>query len=255
MPDTRSAKERIRQRLISIDPERVKSFTTRNPHLENIDTSLGAKEEDLQAEQIIKEGIATKEIIEACIALPKGNLGNAHSMFHALQECSRQDRHFLILEDDVTVHPNIYSFIRDRWQEIKDADFLALGANTDAFICFEAVKGMRLGAVFFEKEDKHPSHSRINTILSSCNIKNTAIHKLHNMFGTCAFLVSPDGARKLTEQAFPLDSRPVEIPLLPHLLLGVSFDRRINSVLKHIDARICIPFLAMTPNNAKSSRV
>lgn len=216
---------------------------------------LGTKEEELTAEQIFEEGIATEEIIEACKAIPKGNLGNAHSIFHALRECSKQGKHFLILEDDVTVHPDIYSFIHDRWQDIKDADFLALGANTDAAICFEAVKGMRLSSVFLEEEDKHPSYSRINAILNSFSGENVATYKLHNMFGTCAFLVSPDGARKLTEQAFPLDSHPVKIPLLPHLLLGVSFDRRINSVLQHIDARICLPFLAMTPNDSKSSRI
>ena len=241
-------------KLISISPDRVEAFKQRNPHIKSIDATLGVREEDLDPEQIAAAGIATREIIEAIKNEPKGNIGNAHSMFHIFNKCIAEGRHTLVMEDDATLHAETDRYLTENWQDVKELDFLALGANTDAVICFEPTRGMKLSGVFLNEEDKHPGYDRIRKILDSFPARKAGLYKLHNMFGTCAFLVSPNGAGKLLQKAFPLDSTPIDIPLLPHRLLGVSFDRRMNAFLGEIDARICMPFLAMTPNDSKSER-
>jgi glycosyl transferase, family 25 len=226
----------------------------RNPHLPIENMRLGVKEDDLSAEEIESSGLATSELVEASKSAPKGSIGNAHSMFHALRECAEGKEHYLVLEDDAIIHPEIVQFLADRWSCIESVDFLALGANTDAVICFEPVAGMKFSGLYLDEADRHPGYERIGGIFNSFSKEDVGLHKVHNMFGTCAYLVSPAGARKLLEKAFPLDMSPIEIPLLSHRLLGISFDRRINAFLGEINAQICMPFMAMTPNDSKSAR-
>lgn len=238
-------------KLISIDSERIANFKKRNPHIRIDDEKLGAKEERLSPNEI--EMIASTEIAEAAKRF-KGSIGNAHSIFWELQECAGQEKNYLILEDDVTIHPHAIEFLEENWEKISAVDFLALGANTNAPITFEPICGMRFSGVFLRAIDKHPSYSRIEGILRTYSHAEVSIYRLHKMLGTCAFMVSPSGAQKLLNKAFPLDSTPIDIPLLSHRLIGISFDRRINAILETIDAKICIPFLAITPNDAKSQR-
>ncbi|NBW42189.1 hypothetical protein EBR25_14550 [bacterium] len=238
-------------KLISIDTIRIADFKKRNPHIRIDDERLGAREEDLSPKET--EAICTTQLAEAAKAV-KGSIGNAHSMFRALEECAEQEKNYLILEDDVSLHPNAIDFLLENWEKVSAVDFMALGANTDAPITFEPIFGMKFSGKFLQTADHHPSYRRIEAIFRAYSHAEVSIYKLQKMFGTCAFMVSPTGARKLLSKAFPLDLTPIDIPLLPRRLLGISFDRRINAILESIDARICIPFLAITPNNNKSQR-
>jgi GR25 family glycosyltransferase involved in LPS biosynthesis len=238
-------------KLISIDPKRIDEFKKRNPHIRIDDERLGTKEEHLSAEEI--EVICSSELAKVAKA-SKGSIGNAHSIFQALKECAEQQSNYLILEDDVTLHPNTLNFLSKNWGKVSTADFIALGVNTDAPITFEPIREMKFSGAFMHASDKHPSYRRIGEIFHTYSHAEVSIFRLHNMFGTCAFMVSPLGARKLLSKAFPLNSNPIQVPLLPHPLLGISFDRRLNAILGSIDARICIPFLAITPNDTKSQR-
>ena len=241
----------LKTKLISIDPKRIADFKQRNPHIRIDDERLGVKEEELSPKEI--EAVCSTEIAEAAKA-HKGSIGNAHSMFKVLQECAEQQKNYLILEDDVTLHPNTLDFLSDNWEKAGTADFIALGANTDAPITFEPICKMMLSGVFLRATDQHPSYSRIDAIFRTYSHAEVSIFGLQKMFGSCAFMVSPSGAQKLLRKAFPLDSKPIYIPLLPHRLIGISFDRKLNAILESIDAKICLPFLAMTPNDSKSQR-
>ena len=238
-------------KLISIDPIRTAQFKERNPHIRIDDERPGTKEEHLSPKEI--EEICSTEIVKAAKER-KGSIGNAHSILKALKKCAEQEKNYLILEDDVTLHPNILDFLSENWKKVSTADFIALGANTDAPITFEPIHGMRFSGAFLHAADQHPSYSRIDAIFHTYSHAKVSTFRLHKMFGTCAFMVSPPGAQKLLSEVFPLNSKLIQVPLLPHLLLGTSFDRRLNAILESIDARICIPFLAMTPNNTKSQR-
>jgi hypothetical protein len=113
---------------------------------------------------------------------------------------------------------------------------------------------MRFSGAFLRAIDKHPSYSRIEETLRAYSQTEVSIYGLQNMFGTCAFMISPSGALKFLDKAFPLDSTPINVPLVTDRMIGISFDRRMNAILESIDAKICIPFLAITPNDTKSQR-
>ena len=241
----------LKTRLISISRERTQEFELRNPHIKIDNFSFGIKEEELKEEEI--DLIATKAITKLAKKVP-GSIGNAHSIFCILKECISEDIHYLILEDDTQIHPNINEFIINDWEMIKKLDVLLLGGNTNSPITFEILNGMPLSGVFSGKKDKHPSYERINKIFSKTLIQDIKTYKLNNIFGSHAWIVSPRGAKKLIKNCFPLDIQPINIPLFLKSLSGISFDRRWNSTLGIIDARICIPFLALTPNLNKTSR-
>jgi len=241
----------LKARLITIDAQRAEAFKRRNPFLPFVDITPGTKEELIAPDELA--AIATHDIVVAAKEC-RGSIGNAHSIYHILQACIADNMHYLILEDDVTLHPELPEYLIANWAEISSLDFLALGTNTDAPITFEPMNGMRFSGMFLQPEDRHPSESRIVEILSSYPRSAITLFKVHKMFGTCAFMVSPSGARKLLDAAFPLDSTPIDVPLLPHRLLAISFDRKLNSVLEVLDAKICMPFLAISPNDTKSQR-
>ena len=238
--------------IISIDKQRLDDFSRRNIQIEMGTQPLGVKEEKLSEREI--HPIATPELANIA-RQKKGSLGNAHSIYAILKECISDNRPRLILEDDTQLHPNLSNFISENWHSIKNLDILVLGGNTDAVMTFEAINGMPISALFTQKEDQHPDYSRISKIFSTTPITRTTIYKLHKIFGSHAWIVSPKGAKKLIERCFPLDITPIDIPLLAHKLIGISFDRRWNAVLREMEAGICIPFLAMTPNNSQSNRI
>ena len=236
--------------VISINQQRLGQFSQRNIHIEMRGQTLGTKEEELSEKEL--DTIATPDLIKLARQV-KGSLGNAHSIMIALKECISENRHRLILEDDTQLHPELSSFIDENWNYIKNLDVLVLGGNTDAAITFEAISGMPMSGIFTRDEDRYPDYQRINDIFKATPSAKATIYKLHKIFGSHAWITSPKGAQKLIESCFPLDTRPIEIPLLPHKVLGISFDRRWNSTLGELDAGICIPFLALTPNNEKIS--
>lgn len=247
----RSISNIVKTRLISISQERYEDFLFRNPQI-HIDKFLpGIREEELSKNEI--DEIAISSLASLAREMP-GSIGNAHSIFWILKECISEDIHQLILEDDTQIHPHINEFIINSWETVKNFDVLLLGGNTDAPISFEALNGMTLSGVFLKQEDRHPSYERIEKIFSRNSIQDVSTYKLKNIFGSHAWIVSPQGAKKLIENCFPLDMQPIKIPLLNNNLLGISFDRRWNSILGKIDAGVCLPFLALTPNNSKTPR-
>lgn len=239
----------LKTRLISISQERTEEFGLRNPHIKIDNFSFGIKEEELNEEDLYL--IATKDLVKLAKKIP-GSLGNAHSIFWILKECISEDVHYLIMEDDTQIHPNFNEFIINSWEIIKNLDLLLLGGNTNSPITFEIINGMPLSGLFLEEKDKHPSYEQINKIFSKSSIKDIKTYKLNNVFGSHAWIVSPKGAKKLIKDCFPLNVQPINVPLFVNSLIGISFDRRWNSILGILNARICIPFLALTPNNEKS---
>ena len=76
---------------------------------------------------------------------------------------------------------------------------------------------------------------------------NTTIAKLNFCFGTSAYIIHPNGAKKLKETVFPLDNRVINIPFLNNLMC-FSIDCMMNSIYKDILAYVCIIPFVITPH-------
>ena len=80
------------------------------------------------------------------------------------------------------------------------------------------------------------------------------MHRLIKAFGFCAYFISPNGAKKLNAKLFPLSLVTTKIPLITNQMPATTIDRAGCREYSQLDAFICQPFLAYTPNTDSSTR-
>ena len=131
------------------------------------------------------------------------------------------------------------------------ADICLFGVNTDSILKRTSQSNLTTLSLF---EPKNPTPRWIRAALSKTDIRNVEIHKLEKAFGCCAYFVSPKGAHRLDTQIFPLSLKTTNIPLITDKMPLISIDRSGCSIYSQMDALICEPFLAYTPNINSSTK-
>ena len=156
------------------------------------------------------------------------------------------------MEDDCYTHPKINHFIAEKLERLMSADICFFGINTDSILQTISSSNLSRLSLF---NPKHPSPDWIYAALSKTDIRNVEMHKLEKAFGTCAYFVSPKGAQRLNQMIFPLSLKTTDIPLISPKMPAVSIDRSGNSIYSKLDALVCEPFLAYTPNTDSSTKI
>jgi GR25 family glycosyltransferase involved in LPS biosynthesis len=172
-------------------------------------------------------------------------VGNAASHRAIWAKVSKQEKCHLILEDDCYTHPRIADFITENLAYLTGSDICLFGANTDSIMLSVAPTGLTTLSMF---GPKYPSHEWIKAALANTRTERVELHKLLKALGTCAYLISPNGARKLSSKLFPLSLETTNIPLITDRMPAISIDRAGCRIYPDIKAYICHPFLAYTPN-------
>jgi hypothetical protein len=131
------------------------------------------------------------------------------------------------------------------------ADICLFGINTDSILQRTSPSNLTILSLF---EPKNPSPSWIRSAISKTDIRNVEMHKLEKAFGTCAYFISPKGAQRLGAQIFPLSLKTTKIPLITDKMPASSIDRSGCSIYSQLEAFICEPFLAYTPNIDSSTK-
>ena len=230
---------------ITLDPEgkRYQTFLENNNHLE-IKTFQGIKGRDLQKEEIVNQGLATEDLVFSAL-LKYGLVGNAASHRAIWRRVIKENRCFLILEDDCYTHPRVADFINDKLMALMNFDICFLGINTDSILQSISPVGLNMVTIF---DPKHPNEKWIRDAFSKTCIEEVALHRLIKSFGYCAYFISPTGAKKLSTEIFPLSLATTNIPLVSNKMPATSVDRAANSVYSKLQTFVCQPFLAYTPN-------
>jgi len=236
---------------ITLDPKgsRYKAFLKNNKHL-TIKTFQGVKGLDLTKQEIIRRGIATKELVNSPF-LKFGLIGNAASHRAVWEKSSKENKCHLVLEDDCLTHPGIADFIDKNFTKLMNLDICQFGLNTDSILQSISPAGLNCLTLF---NPKHPSQEWIENALTQTHTKDVILHRLIKAFGTCAYFVSPSGARNLCEKIFPLSLETTEIPLISERMPATSMDRAGCREYSKLRAFICQPFLAYTPNTDSSTK-
>ena len=96
---------------ITLEPggTRYQTFSEGNKHLQ-VETFQGIKGEDLQKEEIISQGLATKELSLSSL-LTNGAIGCAASHKAIWDKASTGEKGYFVLEDDCYTHPRTADFI------------------------------------------------------------------------------------------------------------------------------------------------
>lgn len=237
------------QRVLTIRQHRLDAFFKANPHLQDVVVVQGSKGDQLDRNQMVADGLITSAaaVSEKVTA---GMIGHAHSIWRICIECVAIERPILLMEDDVKTHHGIYEFLSANRDRFSAKDFVALGFNTDAPVAWKTDGGLIHATMF---EPRFPDYEWIERYFQKTQVDSISMYKLLCMFGTCCFLVMPSGAQKILSVGYPLTVETTPIPFLKHPMPGVSIDRRLNAIYKNIDASICIPPVALSPNDKKTS--
>ena len=132
-----------------------------------------------------------------------------------------------------------------------EIDICFFGINTDSILQSITPTGLATLSLF---DPKHPSQKWIRNALSRTRANEVMMHRLIKGFGTCAYFISPSGAKRLSTKLFPLSLLTTNIPLITERMPAISIDRAGCREYSKLEAFICQPFLAYTPNTDSTTR-
>ena len=127
-------------------------------------------------------------------------------------------------------------------------DICHLGINTDSILQSVCPTGLSTVKIFGER---HPNKEWIMNSFSKTDEQAVELHRLIKAFGCCAYFISPKGAKELEEKIFPLSTKTTHIPLVTNKMPACGLDRAANGVYSQLEAFVCQPFLAYTPNKTQ----
>jgi GR25 family glycosyltransferase involved in LPS biosynthesis len=178
-----------------------------------------------------------------------GALGNALSHRRLWQRCAATEQPIIVFEDDAWIRTDFRSIVSAAVPERTDVwDIIFCGYNFDTILEFELVPGCNLRCGF---SVKHPT---VRDLVRFVDMTGPAsAHRLRNAFGTCGYIISPNGAAKLAAACFPLDNTPIPIVASQAMLVPCSLDSMMNGVLANMNAWVCVPPLVLTQNDPAAS--
>ena len=227
---------------------RFEKFLNNNNHLQ-AEFYQGIKGDEISNEERISIGLISKE---DPILMTDGAVGCAISHKNLWNITKKSDIGALILEDDVITHPQIYDFIYTNLHELMKFDITFFSINTNSILESITPEGVRNIMHF---NDKHPSEKRIKEILQKTNLREVRVNKLIKSFGFSSYFISPKGASLLNEKIFPLKSVPFDIPYVNNKFIPNTSDGEANRHYYKINALVCVPFLAYSPNIDSSTKL
>jgi glycosyl transferase, family 25 len=177
-----------------------------------------------------------------------GALGVAASHRALWLRCSEQQNPFVICEDDAVLRDDIADQLPRLISRADDWDIVMLGFNFDVGLETEIVPGILMGGGF---SVKYPTQQHLHAFASGRG--QVALQRLNLCFGICAYAISPTGARRLLQKAFPMDNRPTVIKSANRSFPAYGVDCMMATLYPQLTAYVCIAPLAMTPNSQHSS--
>ncbi|HBE70003.1 MAG TPA: hypothetical protein DDW52_17795, partial [Planctomycetaceae bacterium] len=159
-----------------------------------------------------------------------------------------------VLEDDAVVSPGLHQCLEQILARFSSAtaawDILLLGYNTDSAVDLRLSPNMSFRGHF---SLKNPSPEQIQEVLG--RPEDCAALRLNNAFGTCGYLISPAGARRLLKWCFPLRDEQFLVPSLKRVLVASSIDGLMNAIYPQLSAYCCVPPLALSSNRPDESTI
>jgi GR25 family glycosyltransferase involved in LPS biosynthesis len=229
-------------------PERLAAFSAINGHLGlPIETMEAVDGQTLDRGDLDRDGI-----IAADSPWGAGTIGASLSHRKCWEHAVETGRPVGIFEDDIYLRHDFVDRAQQAFAALPaDWDLVHFGFNTDSVLNVEMLPDCLLEGRF---SVDYPSHG--DCLRFTRGTGHVALAKLHNLFGRCAYAVSPKGAQRLIEGCFPLNMRAVGVPGLPTgLLFPHSGDGVMNGLYREMSAYVCLPPIAMPANDKAASTV
>jgi glycosyl transferase family 25 len=231
--------------------DRRRLFVEQNPYLkyEFVDAVDGSQltETDLSASHLFEDNLPWKP----------GAYGLAMTFHRLWTEIAAGDCLVTIAEDDAIFRPDFLDIVGSLLRNnARDIDFLAWGYNFDSIVNTSLFNGKVTVSITFDEVSLRAS---VDDFLA--DRAPVLFPNLRSCFGTCAYSISPSGARHLLDQCFPVRN---EHAALGFVNMGQRWDVSVESMGIDVSMIRCyqgmrsyfsFPPLAITKNEPERSTI
>ncbi len=228
-------------------PERLEQFIENNAHQGlDIETLEAVDGLSLDREQLVRDGLMSADIDWGA-----GALGAALSHRLCWLRAVETGRPVGIFEDDVLLRRDFTRQVEQAVGDLpEDWDIIHFGINTDSVLEVELVPGRNVSGGF---DRQYPTEADCVRFVNAESAVTPV--RLITGFGTCAYVVSPKGARILLENCFPLRWTMYFVRRLDFVLKAYSGDAVMNAYYSQMSVFLCWPPIAIVRNDKALSTV
>lgn len=228
-------------------PQRLEQFSAANGHLDVRFEVLDA----VDGLSLDRDELSRSGLVDAGMSWSPGAIGAALSHRMCWLRAAESGRPVCIFEDDAVLRNDFAGSAIATIESLPlDWDILHFGFNVDSLLGVQLGPGLEANGDF---DLKYLTPADLDRFAASTG--PALPFKLNNVFGTCAYAVSPAGAQKLLDGCFPLASRLVIVNSHRTSIWAQTADVLMNALYGDIGAYVCLPPIAMPINDKASSTV
>ena len=234
--------------LINLDrsPDRLAEFTRNNSFLPQIRRFSGIDGKALDLAALVAQGALAPDTPWSV-----GAIGSSLSHVRLWEEAIETRRAVTICEDDVVFNRHFTTASRALLHALPAGwDFVLWGWNFDVYTAYELVRGAGTCIAHLDQ------NSLANGLAEFQAQRFTPQpFRLIRAFGQPCYTISPRGAAALRQACLPLRAATVQLPEVGGHVVAQDVGVLAPGVYPSINAYLCWPPLAATPNDPTRSTV
>jgi len=234
--------------LINLDrsPDRLAEFTRNNSFLPQIRRFSGIDGKSLDLAALVAEGLLAPDTPWSV-----GAIGSSLSHVRLWEEAIETRRAVTICEDDVVFNRHFTTASRALLHALPSGwDFVLWGWNFDVYTAYELVRGAGTCVA-------HLDQASLAQGLAEFQVQRFTPQpfRLIRAFGQPCYTISPRGAAALRQACLPLRAATVQLPEVGGHVVAQDVGVLAPGTYPAINAYLCWPPLAATPNDPTRSTV
>jgi GR25 family glycosyltransferase involved in LPS biosynthesis/Tfp pilus assembly protein PilF len=225
--------------------ERRSTFSALNGHVdfEFFDAIVGAS--------VAAEAARMPALFQPGLPYTAGAIGCAMSHLFLWQEAAATNMPITVLEDDAILRHDFQEQSARLLEQLPEEwDIMLLGYNFDAPLALQVMPGVSPAVVHFDQEQLRRGSHAFQALRET-----PSLMKLDEAFGICGYMISPQGARKLIAECFPLKTRSFYIRSLKRDVLNYGVDIPMCHAYSRLNSYCAFPPIVVSKNERATSTV
>jgi len=220
-------------------------FTKMNPQLkfEFVDAIDGS--------ELTRESIAKTNLFHQELPYTSGAYGCALSHLSLWEEAIKFSKVMTVAEDDAIFRLDFEEQYSQLLREISpDWDIILWGWNFDSILSLYAMPNISSTVMLFNEVQLRNSIYNFQRFQEKPNLI-----RLDKCFGTPAYSISPNGAKKFKSLCFPITKFNLFFPVLNREFPNNGIDMAMNRIYQVTNSLVCFSPLVITKNDRSKSTV
>jgi GR25 family glycosyltransferase involved in LPS biosynthesis len=225
--------------------DRRASFSARNAHIRFsfFDAIDGA--------QLYHDLKHTPELFDPDLRYNAGAMGCAMSHLLLWQEAAAAEAAFTIVEDDAILRHDFHEQSAKILASLDPGwDMVVWAWNFDSILSLNIMPDVSPAVALFDQNRMRGANDQFQRMSAT-----PAMLRLDKCFGTPAYTISPQGARKFLSKCLPLKNFELYFPVLNRMLPNNGIDIAMNRMYSETATYCSLPPLAITNNEHATSTI